>query len=62
MIEAVARMKNAMESNMLKKEVKVRVGMAAGCERRLRNCSTRGCRTPCSLQHSSRDCKSSIRW
>lgn len=62
MIEAVARMRNAMDSNMLKMEVRVRVGMVMDCESRLINCSMHGYRTRCSLQYSSKGCKSCIRW
>ena len=62
MIEAVARMRNVMESNMMKMEVRVRVGMVMDCECRSINYSMRGCRTQCSLQYSFRGCKSCIRW
>ena len=55
LFEALARMKNGMENQMMKKEVKLRVCVWGRVKCRLRKCWTRGCTTRWCRRRSSKD-------
>ena len=57
LFEALARMKNGMENQMMKKEVKLRVCVWGRVKCRLRKCWTRGCTTRWCRRRSSKDSK-----